>query len=45
MTAAGFMEVAAILGLITGVWFALIGWKLLPLIWADGPAESAPHTP
>lgn len=30
MYATEWLEVGAIFGSITGVWFALVGWKLLP---------------
>jgi len=35
------LEIARIFGLIVLVWFALFGWKLLPLIWNRSPGERA----
>lgn len=34
------LEVVAAFGLIVAVWFALVGWKLLPLVWADRPGST-----
>ena len=36
MSANELLEVGKILGSIVGVWFALVGWKLMPLF--QGPA-------
>lgn len=36
MSATDFIEIGRVVGLITGVWFTLVGWKLLPLIRPTG---------
>lgn len=37
MSATMLLEIGQIFGLITGVWFGLVGWKLVPLFWPRGP--------
>ncbi|MEO2090942.1 MAG: hypothetical protein ABGY75_15790 [Gemmataceae bacterium] len=39
---AEWLEVGRIFGLILLVWFALVGWRLLPLTWWTGRPT---HTP
>ena len=33
MSASEWLEAGKIAGLIVGVWFALVGWKLVPVLW------------
>jgi hypothetical protein len=39
MTPSDWLEVGEIAGLIVGVWFALLGWKLLPLARTHPPTR------
>jgi hypothetical protein len=38
MFASEWLEVGAMFGSIVGVWFALVGWKLVPRSDPPGPA-------
>jgi hypothetical protein len=37
MSATVFLEFGQVVGLITGVWFGLVGWKLVPLFRPTQP--------
>ncbi|MFO0824955.1 MAG: hypothetical protein U0792_17850 [Gemmataceae bacterium] len=37
MSATMFLEFGQVVGLITGVWFGLMGWKLVPLLRPTQP--------
>jgi hypothetical protein len=39
MSASALLEVGTILGSIAGIWFALVGWKLVLLIRAERPTR------
>jgi hypothetical protein len=45
LSALALLEIGKIIGLIVGAWFALVGWKLVPLTrlprhpWAARPAS------
>ena len=39
MSASDWLEVGKIAGLIVGVWFVLVGWKLVPLVRSDRPTR------
>jgi hypothetical protein len=42
MSASELLEAGKIFGSILGVWFALVGWKLVPLIRAREPRRALP---
>jgi hypothetical protein len=39
MSATVFLELGQVVGLITGVWFGLVGWKLVPLFRPTQPTS------
>ena len=45
MSSSDWLEVGKIVGLIVGVWFALFGWKLLPLARCHRPIGPEKFSP